>query len=56
MQVRVENDEVFVSDDVTLEELAEIIEEYDGYTIYITDEFDEETDIGWELFISDGIS
>jgi hypothetical protein len=32
---------------VSLEELARIIDEYEGYTIYITDEFDEETDFEW---------
>jgi len=47
MQVRVEGDKVYVPDWVTLEELAIIIEEYDEYTILITDEFDEDTNIEW---------
>ncbi len=45
MRVDDVNMEVYVGADIGLEELAMIIEEYsDEYTIYITDEFDEDTD------------
>lgn len=47
MRVKVKGSEVYVPDTVGLEELAMIIEEYDGYTILITDEFDEDTDFDW---------
>jgi hypothetical protein len=38
---------ILVSSKVGLEDLAEIIDRYRGYTIYIGDEFDENTDIEW---------
>jgi len=39
---------VTVSDDIALEDLARIIDKYsDEYTIYIGDEFNENTDIEW---------
>lgn len=45
--MRVEGDKVLVPDNVSLEELACIIDEYSGeYTICIY-EFDEETDTEW---------
>lgn len=47
MQVKVINSTVYVSDSVTLEELASIIEEYYEYTIYITDEFSKKKDTEW---------
>lgn len=48
MQVRIieRNKIILVPDNVGMEELARIIDEYsDEYTIYIGDEFNEDTDL-----------
>lgn len=48
MNVDEVNKEIYLSGDIGLEELADILDKYsEEYTIYITDELDEDTNFEW---------